>query len=73
MIGTNAELEQQGFNSDEILQNYTQNLKKQDSKTEVQTMQQVTHDYQERVKALEELRKLTEEFNSQKRDEVETP
>jgi hypothetical protein len=44
MIGTNTELEQQGFNSDEILQNYTQNLKKQDSKTEIQTMQQVTHD-----------------------------
>ena len=44
MIGTNTELEQQGFNSDEILQNYTQNLKKQDSKTEIQTMQQATHD-----------------------------
>ena len=34
MIGSSEQLEKQGFNSDEILQNYTQNLKKNDHTTE---------------------------------------
>ena len=39
----------------------------------MQLVQKVTQNQQERVRALEELRKLTDEFKSQREGEVETP